>query len=192
MIIVLFGPPGAGKGTQAEKLVDKHNLKQLSTGDMLRDAIVKGSDLGKKAKAIMDRGELVSDGIILSMIRQKIEETKGKSFIFDGFPRNLEQAKALDKMLNELKLSLDLVVEIVVDDDILINRIENRAQESQNARSDDNEEVLNKRLKVYHQSTEKIRPYYLNKRKLVKIDGVRSIEEVTNDIESHIRNLAQQ
>ena len=192
MILVLFGPPGAGKGTQAERLVDKHNLKQLSTGDMLRDAIAKGSDLGKKAKAIMDRGELVSDGIILSMIRQKIEDSKGKSFIFDGFPRNLEQAKALDEMLNQLKLSLDLVVEIVVDDDILINRIENRAQESQNARSDDNEEVLNKRLKVYHESTEKIRSYYLNKRKLVKIDGVRSIEEVTNDIESHIRNLAQQ
>ena len=192
MILVLFGPPGAGKGTQAERLVDKHNLKQLSTGDMLRDAIAKGSDLGKKAKAIMDRGELVSDEIILSMIRQKIEDSKGKSFIFDGFPRNLEQAEALDEMLNQLKLSLDLVVEIVVDDDILINRIENRAQESQNARSDDNEEVLNKRLKVYHQSTEKIRPYYLKKRKLVKIDGIRSIEEVTNDIESHIRNLEQQ
>ena len=109
MIIILFGPPGAGKGTQAERLVDKYNLKQLSTGDMLRDAITKGSDLGSKAKAIMDRGELVSDEIILSMIREKIEASEGKGFIFDGFPRNLEQAKALDEMLTQLKLSLDLV-----------------------------------------------------------------------------------
>ena len=189
MIIILFGPPGAGKGTQAERLVDKYNLKQLSTGDMLRDAIAKGSDLGAKAKAIMDRGELVSDDIILSMIREKIEDSESKGFIFDGFPRNLEQAKVLDEMLDQLKLRLDLVVEIVVKDDILINRIKKRAQESQNARSDDNEEVLKKRLNVYHQSTEKIRPYYLNKEKLVKIDGIRSVEEVSNDIESHIRNI---
>ena len=189
MIIILFGPPGAGKGTQAERLVSKYNLIQLSTGDMLRDAIVKGSELGIKAKAIMDKGELVSDEIIISMIREKIQGSEAKSFIFDGFPRNLEQAKALDEMLDQLGLSLDLVIEIVVEDDVLIDRIEKRAQESQHARSDDNEEVLKNRLIVYHQSTEKIKPYYLDKKKLVKIDGIRSIELVSRDIEGHIVNM---
>ena len=192
MIIVLFGPPGAGKGTQAELLVDKFNLKQLSTGDMLRDAIDQGSELGNKAKAIMDRGELVSDEIILSMIQEKVKDSEVNGFIFDGFPRNLEQAKALDEMLNELKSSLDLVIEIVVNDDILINRIEKRARESQNARSDDNEEVLKNRLNVYHQSTEKIKPYYLNQKKLAKIDGTMSIEQVSQDIEGHILSVGKQ
>ena len=192
MIIILFGPPGAGKGTQAERLVNKYNLIQLSTGDMLRDAIVKGSELGIKAKAIMDKGELVSDEIIISMIREKIQGSEAKSFIFDGFPRNLEQAKALDEMLDQLDLSLDLVIEIVVEDDVLIDRIEKRAQESQHARSDDNEEVLKNRLIVYHQSTEKIKPYYLDKKKLVKIDGIRSIELVSRDIEGHIVNMLEQ
>ena len=189
MIIILFGPPGAGKGTQAQKLVDKYNLKQLSTGDMLREAITEGNELGKKASAIMDRGELVSDEIILSMIREKLESSDSEGFIFDGFPRNLEQAKALDKMLNQLNLSLDLVIEIVVDDEVLISRIENRAKESKNARSDDNKEVLKNRLNVYHQSTEMIKPYYLEKKKLLKIDGMRSIEEVSGDIEAKIIEL---
>ena len=192
MIIVLFGPPGAGKGTQAELLVDKFNLKQLSTGDMLRDAIDQGSELGNKAKAIMDRGELVSDEIILSMIQEKVKDSEVNGFIFDGFPRNLEQAKALDEMLNEFKSSVDLVIEIVVNDDILINRIKKRAQESQNARSDDNEEVLKNRLNVYHQSTEKIKPYYSDQKKLVEINGIRSIEQVSHDIESHILNIGKQ
>ena len=192
MIIILFGPPGAGKGTQAETLVEKYDLKQLSTGNMLRDAISEGSELGIKAKTIMDRGELVSDDIILSMIREKIQDSEGKGFIFDGFPRNLEQARALDDMLDKLKLNLDLVIEIVVEDEILINRIEQRAQESQNARSDDNEEVLKNRLKIYHQSTEKIKPYYLDKEKLVKINGMRSIEEVSHDIKEHILSIVKQ
>ena len=192
MIIILFGPPGAGKGTQAEKLVDKYNLKQLSTGDMLREAITKGSELGKKAKSIMDRGELVSDEIILSMIREKLEQRDSNGYIFDGFPRNLEQAKALDEILYDLRLSLDLVVEIVVKDDVLITRIENRARESKKARSDDNAQVLKNRLNVYHQSTEMIKPYYLEKKKLVKIDGMRSIEKVSGDIEGHLLDIIKQ
>ena len=192
MIIILFGPPGAGKGTQAQILVERFKLKQLSTGDMLRDAIKEGSDLGKEAKAIMDRGELVSDEIILSMIREKLENTESKGFIFDGFPRNLEQARALDEILRNLKLELDLVIEIVVKDDVLISRIENRARESKDARSDDNAEVLKKRLNVYHQSTEMIKPYYLEKKKLVKIDGMGSIEQVGKNIEKHLLGIVKQ
>ena len=186
MIIILFGPPGAGKGTQAQILVERYNLKQLSTGDMLREAIKEGSDLGKKAKSIMDRGELVSDQIIMSMIREKLESAESKGFIFDGFPRNLEQARALDEILCKLKLELDLIIEIVVKDDVLISRIENRARESKDARSDDNAEVLKNRLNVYHQSTEMIKPYYLEKKKLVKIDGMGSIEQVRRNIEEHL------
>ena len=189
MIIILFGPPGAGKGTQAQRLVDKYNLKQLSTGDMLREAITEGSELGKKASSIMDRGELDSDDIILSMIKDKIRKSGSDGFIFDGFPRNLEQAKALDKILHELKLRLDLVIEIVVNDEVLINRIENRAKESKNARSDDNEEVLKNRLNIYHESTEMIKPYYLEQKKLVKIDGMRSIEQVSSDIQGQLVNI---
>ena len=189
MIIILFGPPGAGKGTQAQRLVAKHNLKQLSTGDMLREAITEGSELGKKASSIMDRGELVSDDIILSMIKDQLRKSDSDGFIFDGFPRNLEQAKALDKILHELKLRLDLVIEIVVNDEVLINRIENRARESKNVRSDDNEEVLKNRLNIYHESTERIKPYYLEQKKLVKIDGMRSIEQVSSDIEGQLINI---
>ena len=192
MIIILFGPPGAGKGTQAQMLVERYKLKQLSTGDMLREAIKEGSDLGKEAKTIMDRGDLVSDQIILSMIREKLENAECEGFIFDGFPRNLEQARALDEILRKLKLELDLVIEIVVKDEVLISRIENRARKSKDARSDDNAEVLKKRLNVYHQSTEMIKPYYLEKKKLVKIDGMGSIEQVRTNIEKHLLSKVKQ
>ena len=189
MIIILFGPPGAGKGTQAEILVEKYNLKQLSTGDMLREAINRGSELGKRAKSIMDRGELVSDEIILSMISEKLIDTEGSGFIFDGFPRNLQQAEALDEILNKLELNLDIVIEIIVKDEVFFSIIENRVRESKNARSDDNAEILKNRLNVYHQSTEMIKPYYLEKGKLVKIDGMRGIEEVSRDIEGHLSKI---
>ena len=139
----------------------------------------------------MDRGELVSDDIILSMIKDQLKKSGSDGVIFDGFPRNLEQAKALDKILHELKLRLDLVIEIVVNDEVLINRIENRAKESKNVRSDDNEEVLKNRLNIYHESTERIKPYYLEQRKLVKIDGMRSIEQVSRDIEVQLVNTEE-
>ena len=156
---------------------------------MLREAIAKGSKLGKKAKSVMDRGELVSDDIILEMIKEKLEVSEYNGFIFDGFPRNLEQAKALDEILNKLKLNLDLVIEIVVQDNVLIDRIENRARQTKNARSDDNAEVLRNRLKVYHQSTEMIKPYYLEKKIVVQIDGMKSIEEVSSDIERQLLEI---
>ena len=191
--IVLFGKPGAGKGTQAEFLKTQYGLIHISTGDVFRYNIKNETELGKLAQSYMDQGDLVPDSVTINMLEAEVEKnSEAKGFIFDGFPRNLEQAKALDEMLKKLNLSLDLVIEIVVNEEILINRIEKRAQESQNARSDDNEEVLKNRLNVYHQSTEKIKPYYLDQKKLVKIDGIRSIEQVSHDIEGHILNIGSQ
>ena len=188
MNIILFGPPGAGKGTQADKLVKKFGLIQLSTGDMLRAAIEKGTKLGIEAKAIMDNGELVSDDIIIGMIEEKLkEESLSNGFIFDGFPRNIEQAKALDILLEDLNRKLDSVIEISVKDEILVDRIINRAKETKDSRSDDNADVLAKRLKVYHKNTEKIIPYYKKKGKLVKVDGMNSIDEVSQEIESNLK-----
>ena len=192
MIIILLGPPGSGKGTQANFIQNKLSIPHLSTGDILRQSVKNKTELGNIVKNVMAKGELVSDEIILSMIKEKLETSESEGFIFDGFPRNLEQARALDEILLTLKLELDLVIEIVVKDDVLISRIENRAKESKDARSDDNAEVLKKRLNVYHQSTEMIKPYYLDKKKLVKIDGMGSIEEVRINIEKHILGKVKQ
>ena len=150
------------------------NYKQIHT-----ILVKEGFDIGK------------SPSCVYSMIK-KLEKRDSNGYIFDGFPRNLEQAKALDEILYDLRLSLDLVVEIVVKDDVLISRIENRARESKKARSDDNAQVLKNRLNVYHQSTEMIKPYYLEKKKLVKIDGMRSIEKVSSDIEGHLLDIIKQ
>ena len=185
MNIILFGAPGAGKGTQAEKLVAKYGLVQLSTGDMLRAAISAGTDLGKRAKEIMDRGDLVSDDIIVGMIAARLDDKDcANGVILDGFPRTVAQAEALDEMLTSKGLSLDGVIEIRVDEAALFARIENRAAESGGARSDDNADTLRKRLAVYHENTAPLLPYYRDKGVLKSVDGMATIDEVAAQIES--------
>jgi adenylate kinase len=185
MNIILFGAPGAGKGTQAEKLVAKYGLVQLSTGDMLRAAISAGTDLGKRAKEIMDRGDLVSDDIIVGMIAARLDDKDcANGVILDGFPRTVAQAEALDEMLASKGLSLDGVIEIRVDEAALFARIENRAAETGGARSDDNADTLRKRLTVYHENTAPLLPYYRDKGVLKSVDGMATIDDVAAQIES--------
>ena len=185
MNIILFGPPGAGKGTQAQRIVDRHGVVQLSTGDMLRAAIAAGSELGLQAKSLMDEGKLVPDDVIIGMIADRMNDEDCKNgVILDGFPRTIAQAKALDAMFAAGHIQLDQVIEIQVDEAALFARIENRAAESGDARSDDTAEVLEQRLKVYHENTAPVLPYYRDKGQLNIVDGMQSIEEVAAQIES--------
>jgi adenylate kinase len=187
MILILLGPPGAGKGTQATRLMDKYGLVQLSTGDMLRDAIAKGTELGKKAKSIMDAGKLVEDSIILGMIRERLVDGNRKNgVILDGFPRTLTQAEELDAMLADMELGIDHVIEMQVDEQMLADRIVKRAAESEQVRDDDTVEVLQQRLKVYHDSTAPIIPYYQDKGALSVVDGMQTIESVASAIDDII------
>ena len=184
MNVILFGAPGAGKGTQAERLVSGRGLVLLSTGDMLRAAIAAGTDLGLRAKGIMDRGELVSDDIIVGMIAARIDDDDcANGVILDGFPRTVAQAHALDEMLDSKGLALDCVIEIKVDETALFARIENRAAETGGARSDDNADTLRKRLAVYHENTAPLLPYYADKGVLKTVDGMNSIDEVAAQID---------
>ena len=185
MNIILFGAPGAGKGTQAEKLVARFGLVQLSTGDMLRAAISAGTDLGKRAKDIMDRGDLVSDDIIVGMISARLDdEDCANGVILDGFPRTVAQAVALDEMMASKGLSLDRVIEIRVDEAALFARIESRATETGGARGDDNADTLRKRLTVYHENTAPLLPYYRDRGVLTRVDGMATVDEVAAQIES--------
>ena len=190
MNLILFGPPGAGKGTQAARITETHGWPQLSTGDMLRAAVAAGTEIGKKAKGIMDRGELVSDEIVVGIIADRIEEPDCKQgFLLDGFPRNIPQAEALDAMLKEKALVLDGVIEIRVDDAILVDRIKTRIAESDQVRADDTVETLENRLKVYHEQTAPLLPFYEKKGKLRTVNGMLSIDEVAQEIESVLKEL---
>ena len=188
MRLILLGPPGAGKGTQAQRLVAKHGIVQLSTGDMLRAAVKAGTPVGLKAKDIMDRGDLVPDDIVVAIVADRIDEPDAKKgFILDGFPRTVAQAEALDHMLREKGLSLDGVVELKVDEGILIRRIESRIRETlargEPLRKDDDPEVLKTRLDAYRRQTAPLIDYYREKGMLRGVDGMAPIDEVTAAID---------
>ena len=182
MNIILLGPPGAGKGTQAQHLVETRNMMQLSTGDMLRAARTSGTEMGKIVADVMDRGELVTDEIVIGLIREKLQEGSKGGFIFDGFPRTLAQADALGELLAENGFALDAVVSLEVEDEILVQRVVNRAKEAiaagKEARADDNEESMRTRLMEYYKKTSPLIGYYHAKGALKAIDGLASIDEV--------------
>lgn len=187
MNLILLGAPGAGKGTQAERLQTQRGLVQLSTGDMLRAAVAAGTDIGRKAKEIMDRGDLVPDAVVVGIISDRIDLPDcAKGFILDGFPRNEAQAQALDQMLAQKGKKLDVVIEVQVNEAILFDRIRHRAAESVSktgsVRADDNEETLRNRLQVYHAQTAPLLPYYQAQGKLRTIDGMQTVDQVASQI----------
>ena len=186
MNIILLGPPGAGKGTQAQKLVAERNMVQLSTGDMLRAARTSGTEMGKKVAAVMDAGNLVTDEIVIGLIREQLENGAEGGFIFDGFPRTLAQADALDALLSEMGQSLDHVIELQVNDEVLVERILGRAAEAVAAggaaRADDNEESLKVRLLAYYKQTSPLIGYYYAKGDLQSVDGLASMNDVATSI----------
>lgn len=187
MRLILLGPPGAGKGTQAVRIVEKYGIPQLSTGDMLRAAVAAGTPVGLKAKAVMESGGLVSDEIVIGIIADRIAESDAqKGFILDGFPRTVAQADALGAMLTEKGLKLDAVVELQVDQEKLVARIVNRAAEAKAAgqpvRKDDDPEVFKTRLAAYNRDTAIVAPYYKERGMLTVIDGMQTIDGVTASI----------
>ncbi len=191
MNLIMFGPPGAGKGTQAKFIENKHGLKQLSTGDMLRAEVAAVTDLGLRLKSIMDSGALVSDDIIIELIENRIQKSDCQNgVIFDGFPRTLAQAEALDKMLAKQGKKIDHVIVLEVDEAALLKRIETRASESGETRADDNAETLKKRLEVYNAQTAPVLPHYKEQNNLRRIDGMQPIDTVTRQIESALSKQA--
>ena len=195
MRLILLGPPGAGKGTQAQRLVERYNIVQLSTGDMLRAAVAAGTEIGLKAKDIMSSGGLVPDEVVVGIISDRIElPDAANGFILDGFPRTVPQAEALDALLKSKGLKLDAAIELRVNESALLQRVEARiaqmTERGETVRADDTPEVLSQRLTNYRVSTEPLVHYYSDKRKLITIDGMMSIEEVTLEINRVLAAIA--
>lgn len=186
MNIILIGPPGAGKGTQAQKLVALRDMVQLSTGDMLRAARTSGTEMGNRVAEVMDKGDLVTDEIVIGLIEEKLEQGSAGGFIFDGFPRTLAQADALGDLLAKHNTGLHAVIELVVDDAALVGRIVKRAAEAQAAgqpvRKDDTPEVFDDRLRAYYKQTAPLLGYYHAKRQLQRVDGMASMDAVATQI----------
>jgi len=195
MRLILLGPPGAGKGTQAARLAQKFAIPQLSTGDMLRAAVAAGTPIGRKAKAVMESGALVSDDIVVGIIDDRISEPDAKAgFILDGFPRTLAQAEALDALLASKRLKLDAAIELTVDPQRLVDRIINRAAEArasgQPVRKDDDPEVFKSRLVAYERDTAAVTPFYRERGLLHEVDGMASIEQVAAAIDAVLSEVA--
>lgn len=193
MNIILLGPPGAGKGTQAGILVSERNMVQLSTGDMLREAKTSGTEMGKRVAEVMDKGELVTDEIVIGLIEEKLQGDQGGGFIFDGFPRTLAQADALGDLLARHGAKLDAAIELQVNDEVLVGRILKRAADAvaagQTPRADDTEEALKTRLMAYYKQTSPLIGYYYAKGRLKGVDGLAEIEAVSAEIEKTLDSL---
>ena len=188
--IVLFGPPGAGKGTQAKLLIEKFGLIHLSTGDILRGEIKEGTELGTYAKTIMDRGDLVPDEVMVKMVANKIDQNKGANgFLFDGYPRTIPQAEALDKMLGEKATSISATVSIEVSETELRNRMLKRAAEE--GRSDDNEIAFSNRLNKFRAETYPVADFYKTQKKLHSVDGLRTVQDIFERIHSLLQPIAR-
>ena len=194
MRLILLGPPGAGKGTQAVRLVEQYGIPQLSTGDMLRAAVAAGTPVGLQAKAVMESGGLVSDAIVIGIVADRIEEPDARNgFILDGFPRTVAQAEALDTMLAQKHMELDAVVELVVDQDALVHRIVKRAADAaaagQPVRKDDDPEVFSKRIVSFEVQTAPLLDYYGRQEKLATIDGLGPADEIFERVRAAVRRF---